>query len=100
MKGGERMGNLKMWLLMTAFILGLSMALVFPGMAAETPRIEKEKLKEMLGKPELILVDVRAGSDWKASTQKIKGAVREDPEKVEAWMSKYPKDKTLVFYCA
>jgi rhodanese-related sulfurtransferase len=31
---------------------------------------------------------------------KIKGAVREDLEKVDTWMNKYPKDKTLVFYCA
>ena len=80
--------------------LFLSMALVFPVLAAETPRIEKEKLKNMLGKPELILIDLRAGADWKASTQKIKGAVREDPDQAETWMKKYPQDKTLVFYCA
>jgi rhodanese-related sulfurtransferase len=80
-------------LLMTAISLGLSLALVFPVLAAE-------KLKEMLGKPELVLIDVRAGADWKASTQKIKGAVREDPDQAETWMKKYPQDKTLVFYCA
>lgn len=94
------MRNLSRSLLMTVISLVLSMALGLPGWAADPPRIEKEKLKEMLGKPELILVDVRAGSDWKASTQKIKGAVREDPDKAETWMKKYPKDKTLVFYCA
>ena len=26
------------------------------------------------------------------------GSVREDPGKIEAWMEKYPKDKTMVFY--
>jgi rhodanese-related sulfurtransferase len=87
-------------LLMTAISLGLSLALVFPVLAADAPRIAKEKLKEMLGKPELVLIDVRAGADWKASTQKIKGAVREDPDQAETWMKKYPQDKTLVFYCA
>jgi rhodanese-related sulfurtransferase len=87
-------------LLMTVINLGLSLALVLPVLAADAPRIEKEKLKEMLGKPELILIDLRAGADWKASTQKIKGAVREDPGQVDTWMKKYPKDKTLVFYCA
>jgi rhodanese-related sulfurtransferase len=87
-------------LLMTAISLGLSLALVFPVLAADAPRIAKEKLKDMLGKPELILIDMRAGADWKASTQKIKGAVREDPDQAETWMKKYPQDKTLVFYCA
>jgi rhodanese-related sulfurtransferase len=86
--------------LMTVISLGLSLALVLPVLAADAPRIEKEKLKDMLGKPELMLIDVRAGADWKASTQKIKGAVREDPDQVDTWMKKYPKDKTMVFYCA
>lgn len=83
-----------------AIVLVLSMALALPVFAADAPRIEKERLKEMLGKPELVLIDVRAGADWKASTQKIKGAVREDPGQLDTWMKKYPKDKTLVFYCA
>ena len=86
--------------LIVAIGLILSMALVLPVLAADAPRIEKEKLKDLLGKPELILIDLRAGADWKASTQKIKGAVREDPDQVDTWMKKYPKDKTLVFYCA
>ena len=94
------MWNKRKLLLMTVISLGLSLALAIPVMAADAPRIEKEKLKEMLGKPDVILIDVRAGADWKASTQKIKGAVREDPDQVDTWMKKYPKDKTLVFYCA
>lgn len=94
------MSNKKKLFLMMVISLGLSLGLVLPVLAAEAPRIEKEKLKELLGKPELILIDVRSGTDWKTSTQKIKGAVREDPDKVETWMKKYPKDKTIVFYCA
>ena len=47
---------------------------------------------------DLVIIDDRTGADWSASEFKIKGAVREDPGKVEAWMEKYPKDKTLVFY--
>lgn len=94
------MRNKRNLFLKTIFGLGLSLVLVLPVLAAETPRIEKEKLKEMLGQPELILIDVRAGGDWKASTQKIKGALREDPGQPESWMKKYPTDKTLVFYCA
>ncbi len=94
------MRNKRKLLLLTVISLGLSLALVLPVLAADAPRIEKEKLRAMLGKPELILIDVRSGADWKASTQKIKGAVREDPGQAETWMKKYPKDKTLVFYCA
>lgn len=60
----------------------------------------KEELKAMLGKPDLIIIDVRTGSDWLGSDLKIKGAIREDPEDVGSWAKKYSKDKTLVLYCA
>jgi len=69
-------------------------------LAEEIPRMTKEDLKGMLGKPDVVIIDVRAHADWKGSQQKIKGAVREDPKKVASWMGKYPKDRTLVFYCA
>ncbi len=93
---------------MRKLILLLAMAAVFalaaffttPAAAQEAKRMPIEELKGMLGKPDLVIVDVRRDEDWKSSTVKVKGAVREDPEKVDAWMSKYPKDKTLVFYCA
>jgi rhodanese-related sulfurtransferase len=47
-----------------------------------------------------VLIDVRAGKDWTESDTKIKGAVREDPKEFSSWADKYPKDKTLVLYCA
>ena len=78
--------------------LGVVLAMVVPAMSQEVPRISKEDLKELLGKPDVVIVDVRAGSDWNASTFKIKGAVREEPDKVDSWIEKYPMDKTLVFY--
>jgi len=64
----------------------------------KTPRMIKEELKSLLGSPEVIVVDVRIDDEWKKSGLKIKGAVREDPEKFKSWADKYPKDKTLVFY--
>lgn len=79
---------------------GLILLLCAPALSQEVPRMTKEELKEMLGKPDVVVVDVRAGSDWKASTTKIKGAVREEPDKIDSWMGKYSKDKTLIFYCA
>ena len=93
---------------MRKLILLAAMATVFalaaffatPAAAQDVKRITIEELKGMLGNPDLVIVDVRRDGDWKSSNVKIKGAVREDQEKVEAWMSKYAKDKTLVFYCA
>jgi len=70
------------------------------GQAADVPRMSKEELKAQLGNPDIIIMDVRTEGDWKSSQYKISGAVRENPSTVESWMAKYPKDKTLVLYCA
>jgi len=63
-------------------------------------RIQVDDLKARLDDPTLVLIDVRAAGDWEGSTAKIKGALREDGDKVAQWASKYPKDKTIVLYCA
>jgi hypothetical protein len=88
--------------LMVAVMIGLvlSWMLVTIAQTEEIPRMTKEELKGTLGKPEVIIIDVRANADWAGSKLKIKGAVREDPRKVASWMDKYSKDKTIVFYCA
>ena len=68
---------------------------------SSVPRMTKEELRAMLDDPNLVVIDVRHAQDWKSSSSKIKGAVREDTEKeVKSWAEKYPKDKTYVFYCA
>jgi hypothetical protein len=84
------------------FVLTIALLLngVLTACAADVPRLDKDQLKALLGKPELALIDVRSGDDWRDSTQKIAGSIREDPDQVANWMAKYPKDKTLVFYCA
>ena len=68
--------------------------------SADVPRMPKEELKAMMGSPDLVIIDVRYGRDWTDSDSKIKGAVREDPKLFESWANKYPKDKTIVLYCA
>lgn len=78
-------------------ILGI---FTFTALAQEVPKITKEEVLGMLGNPDVIIIDVRSGGDWNGSELKIKGAVREDPRNVSSWIEKYPKDKTLVFYCA
>ncbi len=69
-------------------------------LSANAPRMTKEELKGLLGNSDLIIVDVRHGSDWTGNDLKIKSAVREDPENMESWANKYSKDKTVVLYCA
>lgn len=88
-------------------IVGFLFAFVLTGclqnvsLAAKVPRMTKEELKSLLGNPDVIVVDVRIAAEWKRADLKIQGAVREDPEKdYKTWASKYPKDKTLVFYCS
>jgi hypothetical protein len=69
-------------------------------LSADVPRMTKEELKELLGNPDLVLLDVRSSSDWKSSDLMIKGAIREEPKEINTWANKYPRDKIIVLYCA
>ena len=71
---------------------------VVTAIALEIPKISKEELKSMLGKPEVVVIDVRTLWDRKMSLKQIKGAVREDPDAVKSWVKKYSKEKTIVLY--
>jgi len=66
----------------------------------DVPRMTKEELKTVLGNPSLMIIDVRYGKDWTDSDLKIRGAIREEPDNVRSWVSKYSKEKTLILYCA
>ncbi len=66
----------------------------------EPNKMTKEELLPLLGKTDVAVIDLRFGREWYDSNIKIKSAVREDPMKPGLWMDKYPKDKTLVLYCA
>jgi len=73
-------------------ILLLISTSVFP---QEVAKLSKDKVRPMLGNPDVIIIDLQHDGDLR-----IPGAVREDSKKVSTWMAKYPKNKTLVFYCA
>jgi rhodanese-related sulfurtransferase len=95
-------GRIKFWVL-----TALAVSFIFLSCAEKwstepnIPRITKEELRSLLGNPDVIIIDVRVEGAWKQSQWKIKGAVREDPEKdINTWANKYPEDKTLVFYCS
>jgi hypothetical protein len=68
--------------------------------AGATDRMTKEELRELLGKPGVIIMDVRTHGDYTGSTVKIPGAIREDPTDVKSWAKRYSKDSTIVLYCA
>lgn len=90
-------------LLFVSLSLGLSVFATLTGnvsMADSVPRMEKEELKALLGNSDLVILDVRTDFDWSQSEFKVEGAVREYPGKFQSWAEKYPKDRTIVLYCA
>jgi rhodanese-related sulfurtransferase len=68
--------------------------------AENVPRITKEQLKGMYDNSDLLILDVRSGRDWKASEFKIQAAERAAPSEFKSWAKKYPKDISIVLYCA
>jgi len=88
--------------LILAVILAVLLAGWGAGVAAAqtVPLITKEELKPGIGSPNVVIIDVRTGKDWKASEKKIKGAVREDPDQVEVWAKKYKHHQDIIVYCA
>jgi len=66
----------------------------------EVPLMTTDELRFRLDKPDTVILDVRAGSDWTSSAQKISGAIRSDPKEFSKWSNIYPKKDTIVLYCA
>ncbi len=88
---------------MKKLLLFLSFLLFFPAVpviAGTAPTISKEELKAQLGSENLVLLDVRSGRDWSSSEFKITGAIRSPGSDFATWSKLYPKDKTIVLYCA
>lgn len=81
-------------------VVMLLMAFAGSAGASEAYMMTKEQLLPLLGKPDVIVIDVRTNYEWGKSDVKIPGAVREEGMKFGSWMNKYPKDKTIVIYCA
>lgn len=86
---------------------GLTVAIIFigsvlaqPALAADVPLMTKDELKAALGDADLVILDARAGKDWKSSEFKVKGALRAGPGKYDTWGSTYGKEKKIVLYCA
>jgi rhodanese-related sulfurtransferase len=86
--------------MMLIIALGASIGCVSATTATsrDVSTITKQELRSMLDDPNVIILDVRPEQQWKASELKIRGAVHENPNKVESWAGKYQKDRTLILY--
>jgi len=88
------------------FCTVLSVALMFTmlgvfikaSMSQEVPLISKEELKELIGNPDVKFIDARK-MDQVMNRFKIRGPVSKEPRNLKLWATKYPKDKTYIFYC-
>jgi hypothetical protein len=85
-----------LWLALVFAFVGST--LISSVVAEAVPRIGKEKLKALIGNPEVIILDVRYRESWQESEFKIKGAIRKRPELFDSWATEFPKDKMLVLY--
>lgn len=93
------MKRLRIAITSLAGVFGVLMFLWMPvALAGDVPRMTVDELKGHLGSPEVVIIDVRSGDDWKSSSSKILGAERGDPRNFIKWAERYPKDKTLVLY--
>ena len=66
----------------------------------DVSRMSVHQVKERLGSPDTVIIDVRKHRNWWRSSKKIPTAVREDPSRVDQWLKKFTRNLTLVFYCS
>lgn len=92
-------GRFRFYNRLIAFTLIASLSTASVSFTSGYTYLSKEELKSQLGSPKLVVLDVRASLGWILSFSKIKGAMRENPGKVESWLADYSKDKTIVLYC-
>ena len=94
---------MKMTATVFAAIAGILVLVACAGFSTAGDRIDMisvAELKSALPDRELTVIDVRDPKGWASSTEKIPGAIREDPEAVPMWISKYDPTDRLVLYCA
>jgi len=92
----------------TCLILSLATALILvaltgytapPSSVEQVPRLTKEQVKDMLGKPDVVIVDIRYIKQYEQSDKKLPGAVFVQPEDFDEFVKNHSqKDKTYVLY--
>lgn len=95
--------NYKLFVFLFAAATFFGAGTLFSATSAHASTVELmsiETLAQILDNPDVVILDVRTGRDWKSSTKKIQGAQRAEPGDFSIWSTKYAKDKKIVLYCA
>ena len=91
----------KRLLFYATFITGIFLlAMSLTASAASVPRMSTDELKSKLGDADLVVLDARGNWDWVKSEEQIPGSDRVSPGGASQWAVNYPKEKTIVLYCA
>lgn len=105
----------KLWL-----IAALMFLLPFAQAQTEVQWMDKETVRNWLGRTgtslldvpllqdwarssypiQMMILDVRSTQDWAASEFQIRGATHKDPAQVSSWGTSLPKDRAIIVYCA
>jgi len=86
-------------LIVLLLLIALAAYSAMPTTVEQVPRLTKEVVKEMLGKPDVVIVDVRYIKQYEQSDKKLPGAVFVQPENFDEFVKNYPqKDKTYGLY--
>lgn len=70
-----------------------------PSSVEQVPRLTKEQVRDMLGKPDVVIMDGRYIKQYEQSDRKLPGAVFFQPETLDEFVKNHPqKDKTYIVY--
>jgi len=69
-----------------------------PTTVEQVPRLTKEQVKDMLGKPDVVIIDIRFIKQYEQSDRKLPGALFVQSEDFDHFAKDHPKDKTYVLY--
>ncbi len=70
-----------------------------PSSVEQVPRLTKEQVRDMLGKPDVVIIDIRFIKQYEQSDRKIPGAVFVQPENFDEFVKNHPqKDRTYILY--
>ena len=86
-------------LIVLLLLIALAAYSAMPTTVEQVPRLTKEAVKEMLGKPDVVIVDIRYIKQYEQSDKKLPGAVFVQPENFDEFVKNHPqKDKAYVLY--
>jgi len=80
-------------------LIALAAYSAMPTTVEQVPRLSKEAVKAMLGKPGVVVMDGRYIKQYEQSDRKLPGAVFFQPETLDEFVKNHPqKDKTYIIY--